>query len=290
MTAAPWRPAHRRFTPTAAEAPGGGPDPAEAPDPADDVEGLADFVEVWAEALVRTSFVPMSLTEVRGHLHGLAARLVAAATREPFDPALAQDVGRALVAAHFTGAEALGRSIDLIGTWLLARSQAGLLRPDAAPRVAPVLGALASGYAEALRERVSLEQESLGRAARIAWHDAAHAFDGGERWFRAAFAGAATGIAISDLDGRLVEINHAFEAVLGLESDQVRGRLLRDLVHADDRSAVESARRDLLTERNNHIRAERRLRRGDGSALWADLSLSLIRDDDGMPRYLVAMV
>jgi PAS domain-containing protein len=57
-----------------------------------------------------------------------------------------------------------------------------------------------------------------------------------ESRFRAVFKRSPIGIALSDLDGRVVESNPALQAMLGCTSEEMRGMSMRDLTHPDDLS------------------------------------------------------
>ena len=78
-------------------------------------------------------------------LTDLAADLVAAFTAETFDRAVPLRVGGALVDAHFTETASIERTLALLGRELAART------PAAAERLGPLQGAVAAGYARALR-------------------------------------------------------------------------------------------------------------------------------------------
>jgi PAS domain S-box-containing protein len=82
------------------------------------------FTGEWASALAGTSHVPMSSAEVTNLLGTLARDIVAIAAGVPFEPQRAAEVGTALVAAHFVGPDALGRSLTVIG-----RNVARLIEP-----------------------------------------------------------------------------------------------------------------------------------------------------------------
>ncbi|MFP4271268.1 MAG: PAS domain-containing protein, partial [Alphaproteobacteria bacterium] len=50
---------------------------------------------------------------------------------------------------------------------------------------------------------------------------------------------------IVDLDGRLLKANPAWQATLGHRPDRIEGRSILDLVHPDDRAAVEAEMTDV---------------------------------------------
>lgn len=248
----------------------------------------AGFARVWARAIVGTSYVPMGSAGVEDHLRVLSARLVDALLDEPFVATPVREVGAALVSAHFTGPGTLGRTITVLGHRLLACLD--LDAGEFASRLACVQGALASGYAQALQQRTLGEQESIRRAALVAREQAEQALRASEARFRAVFAGAASGIGLADMDGRLLDANQSLVDMLGHTVSQLRRRSLADLLHPDDVASVWETYDELLRGRRDHVRVERRFLRRDGEAVWTHLTVSLIRGDDGQPRYQVAML
>jgi diguanylate cyclase (GGDEF)-like protein len=98
-------------------------------------------------------------------LTGLASSLVSILFGTPFEPEAAEATGRALVAADFTGADVLGRSLRVLMLRLpmLTRTLPGV-PADLAHRLAEVTGAFANGYVSALRDRTLAEQEAARRA------------------------------------------------------------------------------------------------------------------------------
>ena len=62
--------------------------------------GRQRFAAAWTQALMGTSYVPMTGAEVEGQLRGGTDQLVDALIADPFDPSPAEQVGADLVAAH----------------------------------------------------------------------------------------------------------------------------------------------------------------------------------------------
>src|SRR5690606_33149902 len=81
--------------------------------------GPARFAARWTDAVLGTSYVPMSAAEIREFLTRLAARLAMALTASPFSLDPGRSVGRALVAAHFVSSGTLEKSLAVIGSEFL---------------------------------------------------------------------------------------------------------------------------------------------------------------------------
>ncbi|MGH3906235.1 MAG: putative bifunctional diguanylate cyclase/phosphodiesterase, partial [Pseudonocardiaceae bacterium] len=241
----------------------------------------AAFAREWAQTVTSTSYIALNRAELETLLGGYARTLQEALCSEPFCAEPAADVGAQMVAAHLTTPETLRRTVELIGRLL-----GGGVRNE---RVMALQGALAGGYARELRERTQLEQESILRsmlASRRSTEDALRASDAR---FQALFTQAGVGITIVDLDGSVLDANAALLTMLGHPLDEMSGLTITDLVHPDDRADVQAMARTLLAGRHDHFRVQQRLVRADGEMLWAQLSATLVRAEDGDPRFWVVM-
>ncbi len=89
-----------------------------------------------------------------------------------------------------------------------------------------------------------------------------------------------------ELDGRITEVNEAFAALLDVPAPELAGRELLEFVHPDDEKAIRHGR--LTSFRAGTVEADLRIERADGSSRWARLAMSLARDLDGTPLFLVA--
>ncbi|MGA8115379.1 MAG: EAL domain-containing protein [Actinocatenispora sp.] len=257
-------------------------------DPPVPATGVDRLSRSWAAVVAGTSYVPIDGAELAAHLLPLADRLLTAlgAGTAP-DPVGGPGaaVGRALVAAHFTNTETLHRTLVLLGNALPAF-------PGGADREsrAALLSALATGYAGALRDRTLNEQEAIRQAAMTAQARAERALRDSEARFLAVFRGATTGIALGDLTGHIIEANQALGAMLGRSTEELRGRGVFDLVHPDDvddlRAQIYQRVASGTVER---VRTEKRFIHSDGRVVWGLLAVSVVRDAEGRPSYLVAM-
>lgn len=107
-----------------------------------------------------------------------------------------------------------------------------------------------------------------------------------EERFRLGFEHGTAGMTITDLDGRILEVNRAFCELLAEPATRLVGTLIAEVVHPDDRAGRLELRQRLVAGEINHYRCERRYQRRDGTVVWCLLSVSLIRDGDHQPRYL----
>ncbi|MET1076132.1 MAG: EAL domain-containing protein [Umezawaea sp.] len=253
------------------------------------VAGAEAFARTWATAVIGSSYVPMTRAEVAEHLQSLTEVLVEALIADPFRTAPGYDIGARLVEAHFTGTDTLGRTVQLLGDDLLTELGIGAdLRM--ASRLSALQGALAAGYARALRERTLAEQEAIRAAVLDARDQAETALRASEARFRAMFTEAAIGIGIADIEGRILDVNQALQDMLGFSVEEMRQYNIRDLMHPEDSGNVWRLYDQLIAGDCDHYRAEKRFHRADGDQVWTHLTLSLVRDDHGEPQYQVAMI
>src|SRR5713101_461467 len=119
--------------------------------------------------------------------------------------------------------------------------------------------------------------------------------------FRAMFEGAAIGIGICQLDGRILEANPALSRMLGYNQEELTGTNARELyperrreigpeISDDNFPPDERLLADLLRGKRDSFEVEKRYRRKDGSELWGHLTVSLGRDDRREPAFLIAML
>jgi len=119
--------------------------------------------------------------------------------------------------------------------------------------------------------------------------------------FRAMFEGAAIGIGICQLDGRILEANPALSRMLGYSQEELTGTNARELypesrrevgpeISDDNFPPDERLLADLLRGKRDSFEIEKRYRRKDGSELWGHLTVSLGRDDRREPAFLIAML
>jgi PAS domain S-box-containing protein len=111
-----------------------------------------------------------------------------------------------------------------------------------------------------------------------------------ETRFRTMFEGAAIGIALLDLQGRVMASNHALQQLLGYGEPELRGLALSGLSYPEDLAANQRVFQELLTGPRAGYRLEQRFLRRDRQPVWGSLTLSLVRDGQGTPQFAIGMV
>lgn len=91
------------------------------------------------------------------------------------------------------------------------------------------------------------------------------------------------GIAVADLDGRLVAVNPAMAAITGYPEAELIGLDYRLLTHPDDRGQTDEERRRLWGGDADLYRMEKRYLRRDGSVAVVEVASTLLHDPHGRP-------
>ena len=111
-----------------------------------------------------------------------------------------------------------------------------------------------------------------------------------EQRFRATFERAGIGIAQVSLDGSLLEVNARLCEILGRPKEVLRRTLFQDITHPDDLPNNLQQLRALLDGHLQDFTIEKRYMQPDGSYVWAQVTTTMVRDDEGQRAHLVLVV
>ncbi|MFB7571195.1 putative bifunctional diguanylate cyclase/phosphodiesterase [Streptomyces sp. NPDC056165] len=251
---------------------------------------LRRLTTIWSRAVFPVTSTSLTRPEFEEQLLPLARRLSTALRDRTFAAEEGEAVGAALVDAHCTAPEALSRSLDCLDAYLVLYCGEDGDEEDLRARSARLQHSMAAGFARALRERTLAEQEAIAQAALRAQGVVAQALHASEARFRAVFEGAAIGIAIADLEGHVLQVNSALLRMFGGSEQTVRGRNVREWTHADDAPQMWRLYEELVRGEREHYHVEKAFYRPDGTVLWTNLTVSLLRDADGNPQYQLALM
>ncbi|WP_063753205.1 putative bifunctional diguanylate cyclase/phosphodiesterase, partial [Streptomyces resistomycificus] len=251
---------------------------------------LRRFATIWSRAVFPVTSTSATRPEFEEQLLPLARRLSQALRARIFDADEAKAVGAALVAAHCTDPDALTCTLDCVDAYLVLYCGQDGVQDDLRARAARIQHAMAAGFAQALRERTLAEQEAIAQAALQAQGIVAQALHASEARFRAVFEGAAIGIGMADLEGNILQVNGALLRMFGLTDTAMRGRRVPEWTHPDDAPQVWKLYDELVRGEREHYHVEKAFYRPDGTVLWTNLTVSLLRDADGNPQYQLALM
>jgi diguanylate cyclase (GGDEF)-like protein/PAS domain S-box-containing protein len=108
---------------------------------------------------------------------------------------------------------------------------------------------------------------------------------------RSAFSNAPMGIALTTVEGVLVDANPALCTMLGRTAEELYGRSVLDLVQAEGVTAAREAYQTLVDAPGRPMRHETRLRRAEGTDVPVQVTASRVEEGaDGQPAHLVMIV
>ncbi|MFZ5826216.1 MAG: putative bifunctional diguanylate cyclase/phosphodiesterase [Bacillota bacterium] len=111
-----------------------------------------------------------------------------------------------------------------------------------------------------------------------------------ETRFRAGFENGPIGMAMLNLDQVILKANRALGEMLGYDPAELVGRPVQALVHPDDEPKREAHVEAVLTGRAEGYQLENRFLHRDGTMIWVNANLTVIRDSLGFPLYLLSQI
>lgn len=111
-----------------------------------------------------------------------------------------------------------------------------------------------------------------------------------ERRFRLAMRQSPIGMALVALNGRWLEVNDALAAMVGYDPEDLLHLTFQDISHPADLDADLELGARLLAGEIPDYRVHKRYVRRDGSLVWIELRVTLVRSADGEPLYFVTQM
>jgi diguanylate cyclase (GGDEF)-like protein/PAS domain S-box-containing protein len=111
-----------------------------------------------------------------------------------------------------------------------------------------------------------------------------------EARFSTVFRQSPTGKALVDMQGRFVDVNPKLCHITGYTAEELLRKTFAEITHPDDLERDLQLLAELLVGRRPSFSLEKRYLRRDGTPIWVQLSVSLVRDDQGKPVHLIAVV
>jgi diguanylate cyclase (GGDEF)-like protein/PAS domain S-box-containing protein len=112
-----------------------------------------------------------------------------------------------------------------------------------------------------------------------------------EEQFTVAFDLAGVGMMVTDLDLGILRVNAAYCQLIGRSPEEVIGANANDFLHpseAEEAEATSASR--MLKAGDDHHGVERKFIRPDGSYVYTEVHISVVRDENGEPEYLFGQV
>jgi diguanylate cyclase (GGDEF)-like protein/PAS domain S-box-containing protein len=113
-----------------------------------------------------------------------------------------------------------------------------------------------------------------------------------EELYRTTFDNAPVGIMHTAVDGyRILRANRKLSEMLGYTLDELLGMTSTDIVHPDYRYSDRAKYNEpILSDEVRSFTSERKFIRKDGSSLWVNRTVSLVRDAAGEPLYFIRII
>ncbi|MCA1993272.1 MAG: PAS domain S-box protein, partial [Coleofasciculus sp. S288] len=111
-----------------------------------------------------------------------------------------------------------------------------------------------------------------------------------EERFRATFEQAAIGMAQMTPNGQMLLVNQRLCDIVGYTRQEMLAKTYRDFTHPDDLELNHQYLRRLLAGEISTFSLEKRYICNDRSVIWVNVTVSLVRDPRGVPKYHLAVV
>ncbi|MCB4799622.1 PAS domain-containing sensor histidine kinase [Neotamlana laminarinivorans] len=111
-----------------------------------------------------------------------------------------------------------------------------------------------------------------------------------EQVLQKTFDHALVGTVIIDLNGKFIDANHSFCKTFGYTKEEIKTFTFYDITHPDDIAKGRKAVMDLINGEINCFKTEKRYYHKSGKTIWASISGTIIRDNDGTPLHIVTQI
>ena len=98
------------------------------------------------------------------------------------------------------------------------------------------------------------------------------------------------GINVAELNGRIVESNVAFQQMLGYHHAELERMTFNDYTHPEDVALGASLTQDLVDGKIDSYQNEKRYIHKDGRTIWVNLSVAILRESAGQPKYTIGVI
>jgi PAS domain S-box-containing protein len=111
-----------------------------------------------------------------------------------------------------------------------------------------------------------------------------------EARFKAIFDNSAVGMGLMSMDRIVLDSNPAMCAMLGYTREELIGHSPAMVTYPEDFPSSTESYQQLLSGEATHYVTERRYVRKNGEVFWMQISMSVVRDPQGKPLYLVGLL
>lgn len=108
--------------------------------------------------------------------------------------------------------------------------------------------------------------------------------------FRATFEQAAVGIAHVAPDGTWLRVNKKLCEIVGYTKEELLKKTFQEITHEDDLEKDLDHQRKMLDGVIGNYSTEKRYYRKNGNIIWIELTVSLVKDTKGNPKYFISVI
>jgi PAS domain S-box-containing protein len=112
----------------------------------------------------------------------------------------------------------------------------------------------------------------------------------GDSLFQNAFEHAAIGMALVAPDGKWLRVNRSVCEITGYSEPELLQLSFQDITHPDDLDLDLANVRKILANEIDSYQMEKRYLHKNGAIVWVLLSVSLVRDEEGGPRFFISQI
>ncbi|WP_413175067.1 PAS domain S-box protein [Anabaena azotica] len=111
-----------------------------------------------------------------------------------------------------------------------------------------------------------------------------------EKLFRTTFEQAAVGMSHTALDGQFLLVNQSYCQILGYSEAELLSLNYQSITHPEDLAADVEGIKKLLSGEIQTINRETRYIRKDGTVVWGNLTVTLLRSSTGKPKHFIVVL
>ena len=111
-----------------------------------------------------------------------------------------------------------------------------------------------------------------------------------EEKFRYVFEKSSIGKVLTATDGKLLEVNQALANMLGYSILEMQELNFHKITHPDDIAISDEGVRSLLANDKPTYRIEKRYFHKNGSIIWTDVGITLLRDSNNITKYIITSI
>ena len=98
------------------------------------------------------------------------------------------------------------------------------------------------------------------------------------------------GIVIKGVDGKMLDCNPAFRAMLGYDTEEIQNLSYLQITHPLDREYSSHLFTELISGKRKNYILEKRYLSKDGQSIWARINVSAVYSSAGIIQFVIAMV